>query len=196
MIFSLDRTVAPTAYPVSLPEVKANARVDESAEDALILSYVAAAVDYLDGPRGILGRALLTQTWEAKLSDFSLPIWLPLYPVQSISSIQYYDEDNALQTWASSNYRLAASHYETRIDLTENSTFPTVYNRPDAITITAVAGYGDSAADVPEDVRLAILLMASHFVDNRMATTPDRIEHTPLAFHTLTSRERHPKGFF
>ena len=52
-----------TADVVSLDDMKAHLRVDHSDEDALIASLTAAAVAHLDGYSGILGRAIMPQTW-------------------------------------------------------------------------------------------------------------------------------------
>lgn len=54
---------APTMPPVTLDEVKAHLRVDHSEEDAEIAVLLTAAVGHLDGWRGILGRAIMPQTW-------------------------------------------------------------------------------------------------------------------------------------
>lgn len=54
----------PTGPVVSLADLKAHLRVDGADEDTLIASLEAAAVAYLDGWGGVLGRAILPQTWE------------------------------------------------------------------------------------------------------------------------------------
>lgn len=48
---------------VSLSELKVHLRVDGDDEDALISGLAQAAVAWLDGWNGVLGRAILTQTW-------------------------------------------------------------------------------------------------------------------------------------
>lgn len=57
--------VTPPVGPVvPLSDLKAHLRVDHDEEDALITSLEAAAVGYLDGWGGILGRAIKTQVWQ------------------------------------------------------------------------------------------------------------------------------------
>jgi hypothetical protein len=53
----------PTSSPVTLAEAKLHCRVDHADEDTLIDALIAAAVGYLDGWRGVLGRAIMPQTW-------------------------------------------------------------------------------------------------------------------------------------
>jgi uncharacterized phiE125 gp8 family phage protein len=60
----------PVAAPVSLAEAKAHLRVDFDDEDALISGLIDAATQHLDGWSGVLGRALMPQTWEMSLDRF------------------------------------------------------------------------------------------------------------------------------
>ena len=46
----------PAATPITLAEVKAQARVSHDDEDLLLQHYIDAATAWLDGPAGILGR--------------------------------------------------------------------------------------------------------------------------------------------
>jgi len=53
----------PSGDLIVLSRMKEHLRVDYSAEDELISGLMAAAVAYLDGWKGVLGRAILPQTW-------------------------------------------------------------------------------------------------------------------------------------
>uniref|UniRef100_A4WTD4 PhiE125 gp8 family phage protein n=1 Tax=Cereibacter sphaeroides (strain ATCC 17025 / ATH 2.4.3) TaxID=349102 RepID=A4WTD4_CERS5 len=56
--------VAPPSAPVvDLPRLKSHLRVSTGADDAQLAALEATAVAKLDGPGGILGRAILPQTW-------------------------------------------------------------------------------------------------------------------------------------
>lgn len=55
---------APSAPVVSLPELKAHLRVDDYDSDVMIEAMHSAAVAYLDGWHGILGRAIMPQKWK------------------------------------------------------------------------------------------------------------------------------------
>lgn len=58
------RTVAPAEMPVTLAQVKDHLRVMHSDHDGMIDSMIMGGTEYLDGWTGILGRCLVTQTWE------------------------------------------------------------------------------------------------------------------------------------
>ncbi|RMF11098.1 MAG: hypothetical protein D6773_00370 [Alphaproteobacteria bacterium] len=167
------RTVAPAVTPVSLAEAKAHLNVDFADDDALITALIDAATEYFDGWSGTLGRALITQTWQQAMSAFpaSVRLWLPLAPVQSITSVQYYDAADVLQTFAASNYRLQADGAGPYIELVSGASWPNVGVRDDAVIVTFVAGYGNTGADVPEPIRQAILLLIGHLYENREAVT-------------------------
>lgn len=71
------KLITPPASPVvSLADLKAHLRVDHSDEDALIASLEAAAVSYLDGWGGVLGRCILAQTWafDAQQGEVTSPM--------------------------------------------------------------------------------------------------------------------------
>lgn len=65
----------PGALFTSIDEVKAHLRVSHSYEDTLISQITSAAVAYLDGWKGVLGRCIMPQTWsvEADAGDVLLP---------------------------------------------------------------------------------------------------------------------------
>lgn len=67
----------PASLPVTLADVKAHCRVDHDDEDAMLTAYLAAAVAHLDGWRGVLGRAIMPQTWAVTVDaagDYILPM--------------------------------------------------------------------------------------------------------------------------
>ena len=83
----LNRTVAPASQPVSISDLKRDLRYTEDDQDVYMLSLIQDATDYIDGPRGALGRAIVSQTWEMKLPCFWPVIGLYPPPVQSVVSI-------------------------------------------------------------------------------------------------------------
>lgn len=82
MYRSLKQISRPTADVVSLLEAKLHLRVDGDDEDDLIQGLIDAAVSYLDGADGVLGRALAPQDWEVVFCGDTAGE-LPLVPVIS-----------------------------------------------------------------------------------------------------------------
>lgn len=183
----------PGGFPVSVDEAKAQARIDVDDEDDLIGDLIAAAVGKLDGPNGLLGRALITQTWDLVLPTFPSAIALPLPPLQSVTSIIYLDANGDSQTLASTVYEVAGigSNAAGAIYLADGQSWPSTYSHPEAVTVRFVAGYGD-AEDVPEEIKTAIRMHVAHLYANRESTTwassPNVLPHgyeTLIADHRL-----------
>lgn len=171
------RTVAPTDTPVSLAEVKAHCRVGENDDDAVLTGLLAAATDYLDGPYGLIGKCMVTQTWCQRLEEFDDCIRLTVGPVASVSSITYYDADNEQQTLSTSVYEMNRDTLGAYISLKPNQAWPAIYARKDAISITFVAGV--AAADVPDTLKTAVLMIVSHWDENRDGGSeiPNSVRH-------------------
>ena len=187
------RTAAPAVTPVSLAEAKAHCRVDHGDDDALITALIASATGYLDGWSGILGRALVNQTWAQKFPTFpaGAVIGLVLTPVSSIASITYYDADNNPQTLDTSVYTLLEDELGPFVTLQVDEIWPSTYAREDAVTVTYVAGYGAAGSDVPAPIRQAMLLMIGHWHENREAVvTGQAPAELPMAVKYLLAPYR------
>lgn len=161
------RTVAPATLPVTLAEAKAHLAISHSDQDDMVTALLNAAVGHVDGWSGVLGRALINQTWQQDFRGFYDGLRLGLAPVSSVTSVTYYDGDNASQTLDAATYQVLAEDGGTVLRLAPDQTWPGVYNRPDAIRATYVAGYGASASDVPSPIRHAILMLVAHWYLNR-----------------------------
>ena len=70
--------VTPPVEPVlTLDEAKEHLRVVHSDEDLLIQSLIDAAVSWLDGWDGVLGRCIMPQTWRIDAADLVAGFRLP-----------------------------------------------------------------------------------------------------------------------
>lgn len=171
------RTAAPATTPVTLAEAKAHLRVDHSDDDTLITGLIAAATDHLDGWTGILGRAVITQTWRQDYAGFGCTLRLPLHPVASVSGVTYYDADNAQQTLATSVYELLTDAGGPYISLKADQSWPGTKSRTGAVSVTFVAG----EATAPPAIKAAILITVAHLYDNRGSEGPEAMSLPPAA---------------
>jgi len=183
------RTTPPASEPISLSEVKAHVRVDSTDDDTLLTGLIAAAVAHLDG-QGVLGRAMITQSWSQWVSQSPGVVRLTVGPFQSLTSVEYYDVDNALQTGTLTDFEIRLDGDFVLVKPKEDHVWPHAYIRQDAIKITYVAGFGDAAADVPQSVRQAMLLMIGHWYENREAVAEGNFKELPMAVDALIGVER------
>jgi uncharacterized phiE125 gp8 family phage protein len=163
--------IPPASEPVSLDEAKAHLRVDGNYDDGLIGNLITSARKYLDGKDGILGRALVSQTWELVLDTWPTSgcgfaanaVQIPLPPLTGITSVKYFDTDGNEQTFSSANYTIDAVSEPGWIVLDQGVSWPALLNAANVITIRFTAGY----ATVPEPISQAILLLIGHWYANR-----------------------------
>lgn len=185
---ALELVTGPSAEPISLTELKAHVRTSGSSEDTVLAIYIAAARRKAEG---ILGRALINQTWRLKLDAFGgtdsdgnsiEEIKIAKPTVQSITSVAYIDADGDSQTLSSSAYSLDNSTLPGWLYPADGYEWPETDDVLNAVTITFVAGYGATSASVPDDIR-AWLLMTAGFLyshreamdaEGRIAVLPDR----------------------
>lgn len=182
------QTVAPAAALLTAAEVKAQSRIDFADDDALLSWLISSVTATLDGPAGILGLCLTTQTWAQSFDGFSDTIRLPLAPVQSVT-VGYVDTDGSSQSLVDA-YRVhtdARGAYLRRVD---GAVVPATATRDDAVTVTMVCGFGDAASDVPADIRQAALLMVGHLYEHREAAAPLQFHELPMGARWLLERYR------
>lgn len=164
---------------MTLADAKLHARVDNTAEDTLISSMISAAREESEH---ILGRALITQTWELVLPAFADSMDLPMAPVSSIASIKYLDSAGLEQTLDSTVYDLIEEGMPPRVVLKSGQYWPATYTAEDAVRIRFVAGYGADGTFVPQAIRAWILVRVSSLYAQReafatgisVAAMPDR----------------------
>lgn len=154
----------PTEYPVSLASAKAMLLVDHSADDALIGSLIAAATAEVQEQAS---RSLVTQTLRLALdgwpADGVIRLWRP--PVQSVTSVQYYDGDGALQTVPNTDYVAVLDVSPPVIVPAPGKSWAGSLRAFSAVRVTYVAGYGDAATVATAAADLVGLLMGLVAVD-------------------------------
>lgn len=174
----------PTTEPVTLAEARKQLELspsDTAHDDHLALLIQAAREQWEHDTDS----ACLTQTWRVNTCEWdAYTIPLPKRPVQSITSITYYDTANVSQTLSTDIYSLDAA--SRAVKLKYRQVWPAIADRWDAITITYVAGY-TSVANVPAIHKQAMRLLISHYFENRDMLMSAALQSMP-AYEALVSR--------
>jgi len=134
-----------------------------TAEDDLVKSYIRAADASIEFKTN---RIIASSTWKGHLDTFpqSEVIKINRFPVSSISSIQYYDSSNSIQTMSSSDYIVDTTGKVTRIYLEDT---PSIYERTGAIIVNFVAGYTNQQS-VDERIKQACRILVADYKSNRV----------------------------
>lgn len=173
----LSAVTPPSELPLTRDEVKERLDIDHGDDDIKIDGLIAVAVQFMDGRDGALNRCLITQTWDEKFERFEAckPFKLALSPVQSVTSVKYFDPDGVEQTVSSADYEV-----EDDGDLWFLRAFagwPNVDRRRTyPITVRYVVGFGD-AGDVPQLLKEALMVHVGALYESRGVT--------PLALASL-----------
>ena len=150
-------TAQPAAEPVTLAELRAQVRVDDAADDALLLAYLIAAREHVEG---FLGRPVLPTPMRAEIEAWPESGALVLdAPVLSVDAVTVTAPGQPAVPWADFLVRPAAGGLNALRPAT-GASWPSL---PDdaVIVITITAGW--PAELVPEVVRTAILQTAAHW---------------------------------
>lgn len=161
---------------LTVADAKLHMRVDFTDDDELIESYIATAIQNIDGRDGWLGRALAAQTWELRLPEFcGNEIKIPLPPLIEVESVKYYDANDELQTLAVDEYEVVGvgGFGKARLALKYGRSWPALAKRAENVIIRFRAGHvtADSppAPNVPAPILTAIKRQVAAMYENREA---------------------------
>ncbi|MDJ0922114.1 MAG: head-tail connector protein [Henriciella sp.] len=176
----------PPAALMTEAEARRQCVIDDDSEDDILAGLIATATGYLEAEHGILGRALITQTWRVRFPcvPAEAVVELPYPPIKSIEAVKYIDTDGVEQTFAPENYGMHASRSKSFVALNPSASWPVAAGHW-PFSIEFVAGYGDEATDVPDGIVHAAKLLVSHFYENREATTDLPLRDLPLGVQML-----------
>jgi len=151
------QTVAPTAEPLLLADAKTFMRILETDDDALITSMIVAAREFAEN---YTNRQFKQATFELITNRFIDGMKLRKNPIQSISSIQYMDENGTYQTLSTENYYL---YFDNGIGHLHFEDLPSIKDDKRAVKITFVSGY----ATVPSSIVSYLKVLVSTLYENR-----------------------------
>lgn len=161
-----------------------------SPEDDLLTALIVAAREYCEG---FQNRQYITATWDLWLDNFPAGacIRIPLPPLQSVTSIKYYDTANVEAILPLTDYFIDDKSEPGRVALAYGKSWPSTTLRPvNGVCIEFVAGYGLTTA-VPKKVKQAILLLIGHWYMNREAAINGSVsKEIEFAVHALLRMER------
>lgn len=190
----------PEAEPLTLAEARSHLRVTSAIEDDNITRLIKAARTRLEKETG---RAFIEQTLEYRTecfpSCYPYRIKIPRPCMIELQSIKHLDVDGNLQTIDPSNYSvIEGGDWESFVQPIPTFSWPQVIDdRPDAVRARFRAGWEGSGspqdldANIPEDIKQAMLLLVGHWFENReevfLSPTREVIQQLPDGVSRLTA---------
>jgi uncharacterized phiE125 gp8 family phage protein len=182
--------LAPSEFPVILAEAKKQLRIEWTQDDAEITQKINAATLWAEQ---YLQRKLITQTWKMFLDAWPAEIKLLFGDLQSVTHVKYTDDEESQSTVDSSTYLVDTDSVPGRIVLKSEETWPTDTLSPkNPIEIQFITGYG-AAADVPQDIKDAILIKISdmyNYRENYVLNNKMNVEQLPAGTESLLYNHR------
>lgn len=157
-------TTPPSIEPVTLAEAKMHLRIDGNADDVLMASLILTSRLHVEAA---LGLALITQGWRLTLDRWpGGELRFPLRPIQSITSVSVYAASGTPTILSSDAYLLDGRALSPRL-IPKGGNWLAPGLPANGIEIAFAAGIGSLAADVPQPIRHAILLLVAHWYEHR-----------------------------
>ena len=210
MLLSLQNLQAPAYEPVSLDMIKSQVGVDVSFtnDDAMLSMFGIAAREFCEK---YTRRAFLPQQWLLTLDHFptyyysgttnpsarrdwnsysgswgGMTIALPKPNCISVDSIKYLDATGSQQTLDPATYRYDMNSAPARLVPAPGLCWPlnTVY-LPGSVQITYTTGSYATIFAVPQSICLAILLLVSHWYNNRESASVMNMNEIPFGVKAL-----------
>ena len=132
----------PEEEPITLERAQKELRTDEDISDLIV-----AAREYCESYQN---KRYITQTLELNLESFPVEREIEFRdcsPVQSVSSVKYYDADDIEYILPNTDYIVDTNSFISRIVLRNDKSWPDIILRPvNGVVIQFVAGYGNAAA--------------------------------------------------
>jgi len=187
---SITVKTAPDAAALELDDAKRHLRLEltDTSMDEEVADFIAEATAAVETETSL---ALIDRTVTLHVDAFRKAIMLPVWPVKSVAEVRYFDGDEEERTLVDTDYGLAKSGKPRRLVFRDDVLSASVSDNPGSIEIDLVIGFGESAGDVPADIRRALKLLISHFDMNREAVSQGvRLKELPLGFDRLVNPHR------
>jgi|APHM01.1.fsa_nt_gi phage conserved hypothetical protein, phiE125 gp8 family len=166
---------APAQLPVTRAEAAAHLKLDseqEQEDGPQLDQFIAAATSWCEK---YLNRQLITATYANFFNVFGrrLQIWFP--PIQNVQSIQYKNDNGVVESFPSNQFVFDNKVEPGEVTLAADQTWPnSLEDEVNIIEVQAKCGYGDNPEDIPQEIKVAILMKMTQFYEVRSVGIEDK----------------------
>jgi uncharacterized phiE125 gp8 family phage protein len=194
---SLVRVTQPTVEPISIAEAKAQARIDDTAEDLILLaSYISAAREWAES---YTERTFVHTRWQLRTDAFPSEFRLPFPPMATAAgftdvSLTYtsgiVNNVGTSVTLDPSRYRVDREQTPGGLRPLYGDSWPGHIIDENAVTVTWWAGYGEDGTKMPKALKPALLMLVAHLFRNREMTVEGSLNIVPMGVKHLLNTLR------
>lgn len=158
---------APSVDAVTIEQAKKQCEIAESdtAHDEHLYQLIDRARDEFEADCDL---CISSQTWKVYTDDMEDGMQLYKGPIQSITSIKYYDTNNTQQTLSTSIYNFDSANRMIRLQY--NQLWPVATTRWDAWEITYLCGFSTIP---PMAVQAMLILIEKYFLGREALKEPE-----------------------
>lgn len=181
----LERLEDPAVEPLALAETRLHLRLDDDAEDELVLGLIKAAREIAEAETR---RALIRRGFRLWLDAWPVgrrAVELPLPPLAAITDVTLYDAEGSPSLLGAEAWLADTIGEPGRLVLRAGIPSPVPGREANGIAISYAAGYGPAAADVPEALRRGMALLVGHLFECREAGAAATVDALPYGVARL-----------
>ena len=163
-VLGLTQTSAPVSDAVDLDLVRRYGRISGTGDNDTLIQFLRMATEIAE--KNICWRQFITATWTINLDRFPHEIIIPYPPLQSITTIKYFDTDGDQQTVTASDYQVDILREPGRVMPAWNVSWPPTRRIYNSVEVKFLAGYGAQSA-MPEPLKMAIAALTAYYYEFR-----------------------------
>lgn len=181
----LKLVIAATELVLTAKQLKDHSRIDIDDEDREIEAKIRGVADWLEEE---LDMTFLSSTWDLKVDKLEDEIEIPRPPLQSVTSLKYYDTAGVEQTLTvpDPTFDVVTDQEPGLVRLAYNQTWPAYQRRKDGITIRFVAGSQDPDS-IPYRAIEAVKSLTAALLEHREAVTAENLRKLPFVDRILST---------
>lgn len=178
--------------PVDLDDFAAHLRLASgfagAPDEAAVIERCARAAGA--GIEGLVDKRLIRRRFKWTVTRWREPtrVAIPLAPVAQINAVTLVDADGGWESVDSSRWVLSPDGFRPWLSGRGGRFLPRIPT--DGVAeVELVVGYGDAPADVPEELRQAVMLLGAQYYEQRHAVSEPG-EEPPYGVRALVARHR------
>jgi uncharacterized phiE125 gp8 family phage protein len=185
------RTAAPSFEPLTLQEAKRQLGIADVVDqyDSDVTDLITFAREQVERDSMLV---VATGAFTVKRTDWSYGDYfeLPssLRPCTAVTAITYVATDGTVTAWSTSQYSLDTYTIAPTVKLVYGYSWPTIRGDINGITITATAGYAQTA--VPKRVKHAVILKLQELWQTRQGMQKES-DLSAKAYESIVNQLRH-----